>query len=415
MGTSRKGITEIKGLSLKKLLRMQFEKYSQIFMNVATNSLHPSLLEDREIRFRARMLFLVTYSFIVLFTVITFAQALLPIPLQTKVFIVSIWVFQLCSFGSVLFIIQVKGYYWLAVRILLVSLSLIVFAGIAISGGPAISPVSELLLFIPLVNFYLLGLEKGILWTAANILILIAMYLASWLGLAFVQVLPDQYWFVTSGVLYFIGLASIVSLIFVYDSTFTGLQNQQQKSQMQVRYLATHDKLTGIINRAHFYKLLDDNILKYSKYSGSEQLALVYMDLVGFKEVNDRYGHHTGDLVLQKVARNLEDGIRGSDIVARHGGDEFVLLLKKVKDETALEGIANKIAELVQSPIDVVGLELQVFPSMGIAFYPQHAQDASTLEKYADEAMYEAKSQKRDWKIYQGHFSEHVQEIKLNG
>jgi len=288
---------------------------------------------------------------------------------------------------------------------MLLTLMLMTFAGVYISGGPVVSKVTYYVLLLPIIAFYLSGIAKGIAWTVAAFLGLVLLFFLQAKGLDFPNIFTVNVNKYFSGGLFLLGFLSIFLIILVYENTFVNLQVQQEDSHQKIKHLASHDQLTGIANRAYFYQELDNNIIKYSSSAGASQLALLYMDLVGFKEINDVYGHHTGDMVLQKVAKNLEAGIRGTDLVARHGGDEFVILLKNVKDEQALAGIANKISEIVKSPIDIVGTRLQVFPSMGIAMFPKHAQDAQTLERYADEAMYQAKARKRDWKIYEGDIS----------
>lgn len=390
-------------------LHQSFSKVSVDISNHLNKALHKDLLANNEVRYRARMLLLLGYMFMFMLSLLALALLFAPFSNSVKAIGLGFWFFLSCAIAAVNYLLQVRGNFWVAVYLLLAAITLSTFVGIVLTGGPSISPVTELVLFFPLISFYLMGLNAGLFWSLLNILLLIACFVLDALAYSFVNIIPGQHSMIASGLIYVSGFVTLVFMVFIYEQTLTGLQSQQQKSQSQVRYLANHDQLTGIANRPHFYKVLESSMLKHKHQGHEEQLALVYMDLVGFKEVNDVHGHHTGDIVLQRIAQNLQDSIRGTDLVARHGGDEFVILLKRVKDEQALEGIADKIAEIVSQPIDVVGLELRVLPSMGISFFPQHAQDITSLERCADQAMYEAKAKKRDWKIYQGAFSAHEQ------
>lgn len=380
------------------------QSYSSVKKRVG-DLLHPRLLADGVIRYRARMLLVLSYGFVVLFSFLILFLLVFSPSLNSKLIVLGLWVVQFLGCSIVIYLLQVKGIFIWAVRAMLLTIFVITFSGIWITGGPVISTVTEYTLLLPIIAFYLLGIARGMIWTVAiSIGLLVSFFMAA-KGYDFINIFSpglDKYF---SNFIFLLGFIAIFLVILVYENTFLSLQAQHENSNKKMSYLASHDQLTGIANRTHFYQVLDHSIVKHANSAGASQLALLYMDLVGFKEINDVYGHHTGDIVLQKVAKNLEDGVRGTDFVARHGGDEFIILLKNVKDQQAIVGIANKISEIVQSPIDVVGTQVQVFPSMGIALFPKHAQDAQTLEHYADAAMYEAKSRKRDWKIYEGEYS----------
>jgi diguanylate cyclase (GGDEF)-like protein len=117
----------------------------------------------------------------------------------------------------------------------------------------------------------------------------------------------------------------------------------------------------------------------------------MFIDLDLFKEINDLYGHETGDIVLKKVSRQLVSCIRESDTVARMGGDEFVILLPIIDSEDDALSVASKILGAIAQPIKVEKLHLHVTCSIGIAIYPQHGQDEKPLVINADMAMYQAK------------------------
>ncbi len=157
----------------------------------------------------------------------------------------------------------------------------------------------------------------------------------------------------------------------------------------QLENLAHFDALSGLPNRV----LFDDRLKLALAYAKREKkmLAVMFLDLDLFKEINDLYGHEVGDLVLKQVARRLSSCIRESDTVARLGGDEFVILLPMIDAETDAAMVANKIVESISQPIIAVQTSLHVTSSIGIAIYPQHGVDEKLLMLNADMAMYQAK------------------------
>ena len=121
-------------------------------------------------------------------------------------------------------------------------------------------------------------------------------------------------------------------------------------------------------------------------------MAVLFIDLDNFKVVNDTHGHHTGDLLLQKVSTLLKDSIRTSDTVSRLGGDEFTVILSQINTKKDIQVLANKITTKLQEPILVNDLALQVGSSIGAAIYPDDTEDIDSLIEMADIAMYKAKN-----------------------
>jgi len=159
--------------------------------------------------------------------------------------------------------------------------------------------------------------------------------------------------------------------------------------EKRLENLAHFDALANIPNRTLFNDRLK-LALAYAKRE-KKQLAVMFIDLDLFKEINDLYGHETGDIVLKKVSRQLVSCVRESDTVARMGGDEFVVLLPIIENETDVFSVAEKILESVAKPIKVEKLNLHLTCSIGIAIYPQHGKDEKLLIINADMAMYQAK------------------------
>ncbi len=157
---------------------------------------------------------------------------------------------------------------------------------------------------------------------------------------------------------------------------------------------ASIDPLTGLMNRASFDRILPEALARASRTES--ELALLFMDLDGFKSVNDRNGHPAGDTLLKEVARRVTTSVRDDDLLARYGGDEFVVLLESLPDRQVINAIATRIIETLSAPIEVEGRELRLSISIGIALFPHHARDAKQLVLHADAAMYLAKQEGGD-------------------
>lgn len=154
------------------------------------------------------------------------------------------------------------------------------------------------------------------------------------------------------------------------------------------------DALTGLPNRKHLKEVLG-HVLSKAKLENSI-IAVMFLDLDGFKSVNDTYGHDTGDLLLKEVAIRLNGCIRQSDIVARLGGDEFIVLIHGPKETKNIETIAEKIIHALGKEFDLNGIVVKVSASIGICVFPDHALDAEEMLHKADQAMYEVKKTGKD-------------------
>jgi diguanylate cyclase (GGDEF)-like protein len=171
------------------------------------------------------------------------------------------------------------------------------------------------------------------------------------------------------------------------------------KHAERVEYLAYHDGLTGLPNRSMFSKALSQSISEAHRYD--RRLAVAFLDLDRFKQINDTLGHEAGDQLLKEVATRLKGCVRDSDTVARLGGDEFVVLLPQLEDEKYAAIVAQKILAAAARPFSLMGQEFRVTASIGISTYPQDGLDEQTLTKNADIAMYQAKAEgKNNFQFY---------------
>ncbi len=164
----------------------------------------------------------------------------------------------------------------------------------------------------------------------------------------------------------------------------------EQKAQIaSLEHQALHDVLTGLPNRALLLKKLEEAIERAK--TENELVGLLVMDLDRFKEVNDTFGHHYGDKLLQQVAERLLDEIRSGQTVARMGGDEFSLVLPAISDTGETVRTARRMINALQYPFEIEDQRFEVGTSIGIALYPEHGEDATTLLRRADASMYKAK------------------------
>ncbi|MDL2283619.1 GGDEF domain-containing protein [Oxalobacter sp. OttesenSCG-928-P03] len=186
-----------------------------------------------------------------------------------------------------------------------------------------------------------------------------------------------------------------VQTVSVYlAAMFTGFRLRQTE------ILANYDPLTQLFNHRSTTESLRQT-LEHAGRNGYHAAAL-FVDLDGFKEVNDTYGHAAGDLVLRIVSERLVNCVRDSDIVGRIGGDEFAVILSHISQPEDAAGIAAKIIEKLSEPMEVQGERCQVGASIGIAIYPEHGRDESTLLQAADDAMYTVKNSGKNAYRYAG-------------
>jgi len=165
-------------------------------------------------------------------------------------------------------------------------------------------------------------------------------------------------------------------------------------SRAAFEHLARHDPLTELPNRRMCFEVLEQALV--TARQRGQKMALLFVDLDHFKEMNDQYGHRFGDQVLQAVAKLLTSASEGADCVARLGGDEFVICFNDVKDPQKIVGLLEKLHQCFQLPLFVDGHRVQIHASMGVSLFPRDGDDIGTLIQHADHAMYKAKSAGRN-------------------
>ena len=173
-----------------------------------------------------------------------------------------------------------------------------------------------------------------------------------------------------------------------FDMVLTLSDLSNVKEMERLEHLAHHDALTGLANRAQLYKVMDD-VITSSHYS-NQLFAVIYLDLDGFKHVNDNYGHDAGDAILKQVSNRLLSQVRAGDLVARLSGDEFVLIIKQT-NKALLVKLAERLLELIEQEVNYKQSSLHVGASLGIHLVDGSERDIDVILRIADEAMYQAK------------------------
>jgi diguanylate cyclase (GGDEF)-like protein/PAS domain S-box-containing protein len=174
--------------------------------------------------------------------------------------------------------------------------------------------------------------------------------------------------------------------------------SEQRAETEALQYKALHDSLTGLPNRTLLHERLEETIRAGERQT--QPCAVLLLDLDGFKQVNDSLGHEAGDQLLKQVSQRMRSALRKADTVARYGGDEFAIVPFGATDATRAVLIAEKILQAVEKPFAVDGEPVNVSASIGVAVFPQHAEDADALIRRADVAMFAAKRAKSGFSVY---------------
>lgn len=188
-----------------------------------------------------------------------------------------------------------------------------------------------------------------------------------------------------------------------------GIAIEGRRSEKKILQLAHYDELTGLPNRFLYGQHLARALAVAER--NRSQLAVLFLDLDRFKNINDTFGHDEGDHVLRTVARSFRLCLRESDIIARIGGDEFILLIDQFHEPRDLGDVADKLLYAASQPFEIAGQECQLSASIGIATFPVDGRDAQTLLKNADIAMYRAKNKGKDnYQFYAAEMNTHTVE-----
>ncbi len=171
--------------------------------------------------------------------------------------------------------------------------------------------------------------------------------------------------------------------------------SERKEAELRLKYLAYHDRLTGLANRSLLFGRLSHSLSAAGR--NHTRVATLFIDLDGFKEINDRYGHEGGDIVLKTVAGRFQSAVRASDTVARIGGDEFIVVLADITETAQVGPVADKLLATLEAPISLAeGRTCRVGASIGISMYPGNGREMDELLEAADNAMYQSKKSGRN-------------------
>ena len=263
------------------------------------------------------------------------------------------------------------------------------------SGGPAVSPARPMLMVLVVMAYCLTGLVGGLFWTASMLLVqavffylMLNDYHFPYLG----EAASDGY---NVAFNWLLAVFNCSAVMVVYERINHRLSEQLEGEKESFAHQAHHDALTGLHNRARFDDELERALLRAER--SGDRVGLMYMDLDGFKPINDTLGHEAGDAVLRAVADRLKARLRRADAIARLGGDEFAIIVEQLDDPSVLGKIASSVLACVREPVTSLPGQPHVTASLGIAVYPDHAGNATELLRRADQAMYQAKHEHGVW------------------
>lgn len=186
-------------------------------------------------------------------------------------------------------------------------------------------------------------------------------------------------------------LIGIIVLMGGIAFLITSNRYQKQLLQQKATYLAYHDALTGLYNRYALTKTDGQHSLLLAGKSDNDSYSVFFLDLDGFKPINDTYGHQVGDQVLQTIASRLKNTVRKEDTVVRVGGDEFAIITYHTVDHVAIQIFGDRLIKAIEKPIQLDDKTLHLGTSIGVASYPQDGDNLNQLIDLADAAMYKAK------------------------
>lgn len=303
-------------------------------------------------------------------------------------------------YALALLILRRTSNYQLTSHLTIMALMMVQIVGIQITGGFLESPIIKMSVQVPVTAFLLLGLSGGILWLGITLIFNLASFYAATAGVYTWQLLQSQAQIdAFNSTLNLAILGLVGGGLVIYELINENLKQKLNEERNRFEHRASHDSLTGLPNRFEFFRRLKTGIIE-SRDRG-QKLGLAYIDLDGFKPVNDDHGHHAGDEILKVVARRMQEVLRLSDTVARLGGDEFALILPGIRVPHDLEVVMPKVLEAISQPVNVGEIDVRVRGSIGVALFPDHSEDVDELCRYADQAMYRAKNENDIWVVYE--------------
>lgn len=370
-------------------------------VDMVDHFIHPSLRDAPDMINRARILVasMVIMAGCALSSLIIIFLS--DFPLHSNILAASLILPAVMWFSYAFIRFWRQGDYAMTSKSIVAVLLAIMVAAICISGGPLASPVIYLLVVPVLTAFFFGGQALGNRISMVTFALLSILLLMQSFGAPFIQTVDTaEKMEALTLVIALLAMSVISAMAFIYEYTAAVLKRERDREREKFMELAKTDPLTGLANRRNFDAMLNERMSLYGTKNPLQRFALGYLDLDGFKPINDTYGHAVGDEVLRVISSRMQGVLRDSDFVARHGGDEFMIMLDMIGDQDALKMMADRLLSVISKPIRTSAGIVSVTGSLGFALYPMDADEIETLKKSADAAMYEAKRSRDTWRIY---------------
>jgi diguanylate cyclase (GGDEF)-like protein len=351
-------------------------------------------LEDEDLLFRARILVTINIFFILTVLGLWLVEELIidmpgmgMDPTLTRILLGGV---STGLAGSLIFF-RLTGSIERAATGTAAAIYITLVAAVGLQGGFASTPSLAVYLLLPLVAGLFSGRAASLVWSGIVIATYCGFYALHRHGHALPGALPPETRdanILLNLVIACIGIGTVVT---IYQSLNLRLRRALADERLQLSHQAGHDPLTNLANRRRFDETLMAALGRANR--SESHLAILVIDLNGFKPVNDLFGHRAGDAVLTTIAKRLCGVTRGSDAIARMGGDEFAILMELVSSRAGVETFLNTIHATLDSPHEIEGESVHVGAAIGVAMYPDDARDVDSLLRLADDAMYLAKSE----------------------
>lgn len=347
---------------------------------------------DRELRFRANLLLgiLLTICIIGLCVILYFGLvAELQMESATR-----LWALQLISISELVYvalaIVLLRGHFYLATAGTVMVALLSVGAAVFFTGGAPDSPALQLLLLPAVIAYCLLGMRVGSIITALiPLAIAIQWYLSAQWGWQLPQLRSYKNPIMDMVLINSVNYAMTIMVLLVYERINANLRAERDMERQRLAHHATHDELTNVANRRHFRERLEEAGARCDR--GQHQIAVLYIDLNGFKRINDEWGHDAGDCTLVITAQRLKATLRRQDFVARLGGDEFAIIIEPFTTNPEVEELCERLRNAIAAPLPFDDGRCRLGASIGVARYPGEVSRIDHVLRHADTAMYAAK------------------------
>lgn len=363
-----------------------------IVLNAITSRMYRHLPADPEQRFRAQLMLgvisaLIFADLLVLLFFIFGAQAQMDESTRNTSIVVMMVGETLHLFSLIALL---RGYLRFAAGSIVIVATVAIWLSVFFTGGIPMSPALPLLLAPVVLTFCLIGPRQGLLVALATTLVMGIQ----WYGvLNFGWVMPalqSRKNPPMDALLIAVTNSLIVILVLLaYERVTAHLRRLREEDRQRLAILASLDDLTGVGNRRTFEARLHEACARCDR--SGDQLAVFYIDLNGFKQINDELGHQAGDQVLRIVAERLRCTLRLQDTVARLGGDEFAVIVEPIQSQESIDAMNTKLRQAITAPVIFAGLELAVTASIGHSLYPAFGVAPDDLLRLADADMYREK------------------------